>query len=160
MKKIILSLIILLIILLSSLLIWYRYTDKEPIRCNSNIYAEIKSHNENKIKFNLNLNLFTINTGSSELLLSGSVHTTNEQYIVARRLFFSSKPSDFKGFYNMKLIREERNRKDNMPDSLWQNLLPEIQGKEFYAGIKRLSDRALLIQKLSTPYFICAIAKK
>jgi|GEM_PF-2033730 len=159
MKKILIGVVILTAILFISLFIIFRYSDKDPVRCNSHIYAEIQGHDKTQATLDLNLTLFTVKNGSSELLLSGSVSTAETQYVVARRMFFSSKPSNFAGFYKMKWMREERNHKDNLPDALWPHILPEMPGKEFYAGIKPLSDRELLIHKLATPYFVCAIAE-
>jgi len=157
MKKVIVGLITLILLSSGGLFFYFKNTDQEPLRCKSLVVSEISLKDHDKITLNLELNFFTVKNGSSELLTSGTIKTPSGNYIVARRIFFSSRPSDFKEFKKVKMIREERHYQDNVPDELWQDILPETPEAEFYAGIKHLSPHAILIQKLSNPYFICAI---
>ncbi|WP_172641802.1 hypothetical protein [Serratia sp. S4] len=120
--------------------------------------SHIVSIDGNKIELNIDVNVLNAQENKSEWLVLGSLKVMNKNYAIYRKMFISNNNTDFIGFTNSIITREERHPLDNTPDEVWQQyILPERPGVEFYLEQKRLNKNRVLFKGLDNPYFLCTI---
>lgn len=160
MKKAIIGVGVFIIFVMSGLFVYQNHNIEIPYHCNGSMNIEMLLNNNEKFSSQLDLDFFTSKRGSSELLAVGNLQKGNENYVVARKVVYSIRPSDHEGVSLVTVTREERHRKDTLPDALWKYIQPETVGTEFYTEIKNLNNKAIMTKRMSNPDVICAIIEK
>jgi hypothetical protein len=118
------------------------------------------SNEGKKLELNLDINVVTTNEGSGEFVAVGSLSGSGHNYVVSRRIFITIERSNFKGVTKSTIIHEVRHPIDNIPDDLWRKyILPEVPGIAFYMEMRKLGNDLYFIKGLTSPHFVCAVAK-
>ena len=99
--------------------------------------------------------IFTLHN-ESVLSFTGSVTQGGREYLVSRRLFFTTTPSELNGVDKTKITREQISKSDELPEGLWQQYI--FQGTEFYTQMIAVNKNGFLLQDLSNPFFVCVRA--
>lgn len=149
--KIILALLLIVLVLCS--LFYYNHQQQQPFRCDVQLLSYIEQDGS-KIGMNLNANIIFTLHHEGILSFTGSVKKDGHEYIVVRRLFFTTTPSELDGTNKMKITREEISPSDQLPEGVWKRYI--IQGTVFYTQMTAVNNNGLLLQGLSNPFFVCA----
>lgn len=149
--KIILALLLIALVLCS--LFYYHYQKTRPFRCDVQLISHIEQSG-GKIDLNLNANIIFTSQTESVVSFNGSVKQDGREYLVSRRLFFTTTPSELDGVDKMKITREQVSKFDKLPAGVWQQYI--FQGTEFYTQMIAVNNNGVLLQDLSNPFFICA----
>lgn len=96
--------------------------------------------------------IFTLDH-ESVISFNGSVTQDGREYLVSRRLFFTTNPSELNGVDKTKITREQISKFDKLPVGLWQQYI--FQGTEFYTQMVAVNKNGFLLQDLSNPFFVC-----
>ncbi|MBL5824963.1 hypothetical protein [Serratia fonticola] len=151
--KIKITLMILLITLVLCSLFYYQHQKKLPFRCDTQFISHIE-HNGSKLDLNLNANIIFTLRNEGILSFTGSVKQDGHEYLVVRRLFFTTTPSELDGIDRTKITREEISPNNQLPEEVWKRYV--IQGTLFYTQMTPVNSNGVLLQDLSNPFFICA----
>ncbi|MBC3211571.1 hypothetical protein [Serratia fonticola] len=150
MKTILTSLVIAIIL---CGFIYYNHQQKQPFRCDSQLVSHIEQDGS-KVDLNLNANMIFTLHHESVVSFNGSVTQDGREYLVSRRIFFTTSPSELDGVKKTKITREQISKYDKLPAGIWQQYI--FQGTEFYTQMTEVNNHGFLLQDLSNPLFICA----
>lgn len=150
MKTILTSLVIAIIL---CGFIYYNHQQTQPFRCDSQLVSHIEQDGS-KVDLNLNANMIFTLHHESVVSFNGSVTQDGREYLVSRRIFFTTSPSELDGVKKTKITREQISKYDKLPAGIWQQYI--FQGTEFYTQMTEVNNHGFLLQDLSNPLFICA----
>lgn len=151
--KIKIALVLLLFVLALCSLFYYHYQQTQPFRCDVQLVSHIEQEGS-KIDMNLNANIIFTLQDESVISFNGSVTQDGREYLVSRRFFFTTTPSELNGVKKTNITREQISKYDKLPAGLWQQYI--FQGKEFYTQMTAVNNNGFLLQDLSNPLFVCA----
>lgn len=135
--------------------LYYHYKKETAFRCDTQLLTHIEIDN-NKIETNLYITIAFTLDNNIFFEVSGSLKQGNQQYIVNRKIFFTTKPSLLNGMKKTIITHEVINQLDQVPEELWRRyFLPASPGVEFYAERIKLNKNAVLLQGFSNPLLVC-----
>ncbi|MBL5859488.1 hypothetical protein JBO49_02535 [Serratia fonticola] len=149
--KIILALLLIVLVLCS--LFYYNHQQTQPFRCDTQIVSHTE-RDDGKIDINLNTNIIFTLHHESVISFNGSVTQDGREYLVSRRFFFTTTPTELNGVKKTIITREQISKYDKLPAGIWQEYI--FQGREFYIQMTAVNNNGFLLQDLSHPLFICA----
>jgi hypothetical protein len=132
---------------------YYNYQQTQPFRCDTQLVSHIE-RDGSKIDLNLNADIIFTLHHESVISFNGSVTQDGHEYIVSRRFFFTTTPSELNGVKKTKITREQISKYDKLPAGVWQQYI--FQGREFYTQMTAVNNNGFLLQDLSNPLFVCA----
>ncbi|ATM74939.1 hypothetical protein [Serratia fonticola] len=132
---------------------YYNYQQTQPFRCDTQLVSHIE-RDGSKIDLNLNADIIFTLHHESVISFNGSVTQDGHEYIVSRRFFFTTTPSELSDVKKTKITREQISKYDKLPAGVWQQYI--FQGREFYTQMTAVNNNGFLLQDLSNPLFVCA----
>ncbi|QXN62772.1 hypothetical protein [Serratia fonticola] len=143
----------LFIVFLLCVFFYYNYQQTQPFRCDTQLVLHVE-RDSGKIDLNLNANIIFNLHHESVVSFNGSVTQDGREYLVSRRIFFTTSPSELDGVKKTNITREQISKYDKLPAGIWQQYI--FQGTEFYTQMTAVNNHGFLLQDLSNPLFICA----
>ncbi|WP_454889132.1 hypothetical protein [Serratia quinivorans] len=135
---------------------YYHYQINHNFRCDTQLISHIE---QDGIKIHLNINtniVFTLHNEGT-FYFTGSLKVGNQEYIVSRATFITTKQAELSSMKKTTITREEINNNDTVPEGLWQRyILPRTIGTAFYTKMTSVNSNGVLFQGLSNPFFVCA----
>lgn len=132
---------------------YYNHQQTQPFRCDTQLVSHIE-RDGSKIDLNLNADIIFTLHHESVISFNGSVTQDGHEYIVSRRFFFTTTPSELSDVKKTKITREQISKYDKLPAGVWQQYI--FQGREFYTQMTAVNNNGFLLQDLSNPLFVCA----
>ncbi|MHA7845101.1 FidL-like protein [Serratia sp. D1N4] len=138
---------------------YYHYYGKSSLRCDAQSIAHIEQDNT-EIELNLHNNIIVTLPDEGFISMVGSVKQDDKEYLVSRTLHFTIKSSGLKNNHRLEIIREEIDKRDELPEGLWlKYIFPKSTGVEFYSEARKLNKNAILFQSLSNPQLVCVLVE-
>jgi hypothetical protein len=142
------------IVALGGSLYHYLYSDKS-FRCDAHLISLIEQ-DVNHVDLNLYESIIFTLPIEGMVSMTGTVKQNDKDYIVSRTLFFTLKKSGLKNNYKVEIIREDVDKRDDLPEGLWlRYIFTKSKGVEYYSEVRDLNKNAILLQSLSNPQLVC-----